>query len=135
MDMDLFGETKQLPIIQSYSDLKSHNETLSVMTLNTIFANKIGLLFDFTRNEPRDLYDIWFLLQHIADFDFNVDKIKKIFKEKYSFSPSLIILNPKLNNPALNINWDIRLSKQVSQLPRIDIVLKNIKEKFKELNF
>lgn len=135
MDMDLFGETQHLPIIKTYSDLSAHNETLSVMTLNTIFANKIGLLLDITRNEPRDLYDIWFLLQHKDEFDFDVKKIKYIFKEKYSYSPSLTILNSGLNNSVYKKNWDFRLARQVSQLPDVEIVLRNIQDKFKKMNF
>ena len=40
--------------------------SLRVMRLNTILANKLGMLWDSMRNEPRDIFDIWFLLKHIT---------------------------------------------------------------------
>ena len=53
MARDLFGDTAQKEILKSYSDISQNCDTLSVMTLNTILANKLGLLNDLTRNEPR----------------------------------------------------------------------------------
>ncbi len=135
MDMDSFGETNEKGIIKSYSDLSMQNETLSVMTLNTILANKLGLLLDGTRNEPRDLYDIWFLLQRTKDFDFNFNKVVKAHYEKYSSRPTLTNLKTHLKREALKNNWDIRLKRQVSALPPIDIVIREIETKLKKLGF
>jgi len=131
MGMDLFGEVADKEIIKSYSDLKIQNETLSVMTLNTILANKLGLLLDLTRNEPRDLFDIWFLLQRTNDFDFA--QVSKAFVDKYGYRPSLNILLPALNSGFLKTNWDIRLNKQMAELPNIENVTKDIKIKLEKL--
>ncbi len=65
MKINIIGDRSENAIIQTYRDTKNHNHSLNVMTLNTILANKLklGMLFDITRNEPRDIFDIWFLLQ------------------------------------------------------------------------
>ena len=46
MGIPLFGKVKNIKIITSYSDLHQYNDELTVLTLNTILANKIGLLKD-----------------------------------------------------------------------------------------
>jgi len=133
MNMDLYGKVVDKKIIATYSDLKMQKETLSVMTLNTILANKLGLLIDSTRNEPRDLFDIWFLLQRIDKFDFNFDKVCNAFKDKYGFRPSLSILIPLMQNHSLKKHWSTRLSKQVDELPEIELVIKDIENWLKKL--
>jgi predicted nucleotidyltransferase component of viral defense system len=133
MDMQLFGKVINKKIIASYSDLYQYNETLSVMTLNTILANKIGLLMDSTRNEPRDVFDIWFLLQRTAQFDFNFEEVRKTLKEKYGFCPGYSTLQSCLQKPSLKHNWHIRLSKQMAHLPDIELILKDIDLELKKL--
>lgn len=125
MHNELYGETVVQPIIASYSDLNNQT-TLPVMTLNTILANKLGLIMDLTRNEPRDIYDVWFLLQRTNLFDFNFKKICQIHKEKYSYSPSKNNLLSRLNQPGFRKLWDIRLSHQLSSPPPIDRVIADI---------
>jgi len=133
MNMDLHGKTADRKIIASYSDLKMQNETLSVMTLNTILANKLGLLMDTTRNEPRDLFDVWFLLQRTHQFDFDFEQVCKIFKDKYSFYPSLSVLNPCLKNCFLKTHWNARLNKQIVELPTIELVINDIRLRLEQL--
>jgi hypothetical protein len=126
MDMSLYGKVSQRNVLETYSDLKKQNSTFSVMTLNTILANKLGLLLDLTRNEPRDLFDIWFLLQRIEKIDYDFTQICEIFKDKFSFRPSLSVLLPRLNNPSIKQNWNVRLGKQLATLPDIEQVIKDI---------
>jgi len=127
MSMDLFGETTKKQVIKSYSDHHQiRHETLSVMTLNTILANKLGLLLDITRNEPRDLFDIWFLMKRIDKFDFDIEKLGIAFYSKYGFHPSCSIFIQHLKNNSYQKNWHARLSKQIAALPDIKIIIKEI---------
>jgi len=126
MNMRSYGTIEKNPIIASYSDIKIKNETLSVMTLNTIFANKLGLLIDLTRNEPRDFFDVWFLLQRLNKFDFNFSEVCEAFKDKYGFSPSLNLLKPHLQNRFLKTHWDMRLRKQIPISPNTEVIVKDI---------
>ena len=80
MDMEQYGKTQSRKLLETYSDLRKQNSKLSVMTLNTILANKLGLLLDLTRNEPRDLYDVWFLLQRLEAFDYDFTEVRDAFK-------------------------------------------------------
>lgn len=135
MNMHPYGKNENKKIIKSYSDLKLQNETLSVMALNTILANKLGLLTDSTRNEPRDLFDIWFLLQRTTKFDFHFDEVCKAFRDKYGYCPSWNVLKPRLNNPSFKKLWDARLNKQIAELPDIEMIINEIEkglEKFFE---
>ena len=133
MDMDLYGNVVDKKPIKSYSDLKILNRKLSVMTLNTILASKLGLLIELTRNEPRDLFDVWFLLKRSVEFDFDFSEVCKIFKEKYGFSISLNILLPELRKASFKKLWDERLKKQINELPNVDIVIKDVEKMLKQL--
>lgn len=126
MDREPFGETIKNPIIKSYSDLPDSHHMISVMTLNTILANKLGMIIDATRNEPRDIYDIWFLLNRIDKFDFSYDKILRICKYKYGFKPYWRILKPYFYIPSMARLWQTRLKNQISNLPDIELVVNNI---------
>jgi len=96
MDDQLIGESKDHTILKSYSDITEQNSALSVMTLNSLLANKLSLLIDLTRNEPRDLYDIWFLLNRINEFEFNAEKVSRFFKDRFGVSLNPSIIFPEL---------------------------------------
>lgn len=126
MDINPYGKTITKKMIPSYSDLLKLDTTFCVMSLNTIFANKLGLLVDITRNEPRDIFDIWFLLQSNNKFDFNFKNICEVFKEKYGYKLNLSILKSSLSKRIMKENWEIRLRKQISTLPKFEQVVKDI---------
>ena len=126
MDAQLFGVTQSRRIIKTYSDTQFYDQELSVMSLNTILANKLGLLFDSTRNEPRDLFDIHYLLLRADQFDFDFNHVCNIFKEKYGYSLKLPLLKSNLNNNKTKISWHARLNKQVANLPDVQVIVEEI---------
>lgn len=133
MDMDLFGDTEEGKLFASYSDLKDSGGTFPVMTLNTLLAGKLGLLMDTTRKEPRDIFDIWFLLNRLDQFDFDLGRMRKAFKQKYGFEPSLALLNPHLSELAYKGRWEMRLAKQIADLPPVERVISDIRTRLKDL--
>lgn len=135
MNVDLYGKITDKNVIETYSDLHKQNINLSVMTLNTILANKLGLLLDRTRNEPRDLFDIWFLLQRLDNFDYDFEQVCEAFKNKYGFALSARIILSNLRSDTMKNSWSIRLNKQMPALPNISIVINDIEKKLKELFF
>jgi hypothetical protein len=135
MNMDLYGKIIDRKVIETYSDLKKINANLTVMTLNTILANKLGLLLDRTRNEPRDLFDILFLLQRLDKFEYDFAQVCEAFKSKYGFRLSVKIILPNLRSVAMKRDWSIRLSKQMPVLSDIEVVINDIEKKLKELFF
>ncbi len=133
MDMELYGDTEKGRLFASYSDLKDSGETFPVMTVNTLLAGKLGLLTETTRNEPRDVFDIWFLLNRLGQFDFDLNLTRKAFKQKYCFEPSLAVLNPHLSERAYQGRWEMRLAKQVADLPPVEQVMDDIRKRLKEI--
>jgi uncharacterized protein len=127
MDREVFGEATTKKVIRSYSDLPMENNSLEVMSLNTILANKFGMLHDNTRNEPRDIFDIWFLLNRIDRFDFDLDRVLTYYKEKYGFRPTLNTVLSGLENKKSASTWLVRLSKQMTELPPMKRVISDIK--------
>jgi len=133
MDMDLYGDKEEGKLFESYSDLKGKKGVFPVMTLNTILAGKLGLLMSSVRKEPRDVYDIWFLLNRLDQFKFNMKAMQKAFKQKQGFYAASAVLKPHLNNRLYKDRWEIQLSKQIAQLPAVEDVLKDIELRLNEL--
>ena len=130
MNAAIFGKSQTASIIQSYSDLKDKKSLLNVMTVETILANKIGMLFDITRNEPRDIYDIWFILNRQNQFQLNLNNVLTIIKEKYSFRPSITMIKDRLN---MQQHWQTRLQKQIAHLPLQRVVIQEIVHHLEQL--
>ena len=133
MNMPRYGTTVNRKIIKSYSDLVAQNKTRVVMDLNTILGNKLGMLMDVTRNEPRDLFDSWFLLKRMDPLELDSEKIRQAFKEKYGFRPTSNVLLSYVKNPRLKAHWTTRLSKQIALLPDINLVVKEVGVNLKKL--
>lgn len=128
MGMQLYGKSEKHKIIQTYSDPIINNEFLLVSALNSILGTKLGMLLDLTRNEPRDLFDIWFLFQKINEFDFNLGEVCDVFRNRCGFSPSAAVIVPRLENKFFKLNWENRLRKQVADLPQIETVIYEVQE-------
>lgn len=131
-EMESFGEVKPGKLLQTYSDLKGSSIRLPVFTLNTILAAKLGLLMSASRKEPRDLYDVWFLLSRLDRIGFNPAKVSRYFKEKYGFQPMLSMLKPHLHSPLFKERWERRLNKQIANLPPIASVVSSVENKLKK---
>jgi len=129
MDMKLYGEVEEGKLFETYSDLKGQEIRFPVMPLNTLLAGKLGLLMSSTRKEPRDLYDIWFLLNRLNEFDFNLDALQSAFKQKYGFEASMSVLKGHIHNRLYKERWQIRLAKQISKLPDVESVMREIEQK------
>ena len=129
MGIQNYGKIQKRKMIASYSDLKNMQGTLQVLELNTILADKLGLLMDSTRREPRDLFDIAFLLTRLGQFDFNVHEVRGVFREKYGYEISLDVLKPHLENRVYKERWEMRLRKQIADLPDIENVIAAIEKK------
>jgi hypothetical protein len=54
---------EQLPVLRAYPEFEDvlKDRPLAVYSLNEIASEKVVALQHRARNEPRDLYDLWFL--------------------------------------------------------------------------
>ncbi len=122
------------PIIKTYEHYSDFliEPTIFVYSLEEITTEKVCTLTDKSRNEPRDLYDIYFLLteKNIDLFGF-IDKIKEKMAFKGDpFEARIGQFDKKESR--LKGSWETRLSEQMTSLPDFDTVFKLVKQKFTE---
>ncbi len=90
----IMKETKKELLISSYREIPSFE--IFVLNEDEIFAEKVRAIL--TRNKPRDLYDLWFLLKRGVKPDMNlINKKLRIYKVKFSFETFFASVN-KLHN-------------------------------------
>ena len=121
-------DVEEREIIKTYEEYEDFlKATVNCYSLNEIATEKICALFDSARKEPRDLYDIYYLLEE-KDLDLFVitDEIfKKMefkgrpFKERKD--------NFLKKEKILERLWAARLSYQVTALPPFDLVFRRVK--------
>ena len=69
---------EELSIIQTYEEYTDFLEdaTIQVYSLNEVVIEKICALHSPSRNEPRDLYDIYYLTEQAGvEIDFLIDDV------------------------------------------------------------
>ena len=103
---------RKRPIKFSYQDLKKFKADLSAYNLESIIADKISRLFDVV-DEPRDIYDLWKLITENLKFE----KVKEIFYNKHGYSFDVKDLILEIQKQSYKVNWENRLSHQISNLP------------------
>ncbi|MBN1968736.1 MAG: nucleotidyl transferase AbiEii/AbiGii toxin family protein [Candidatus Delongbacteria bacterium] len=111
----------------SYPDFKGDDLLLRAYILESIVCDKIGRIMDVD-NEPRDLFDLWYLLQLGLD----VDIINNEYKNKYGYNIIIPNLISQMNKSDYRNNWKIRLSYQMKNLPEFDLVNKDLNQLIKE---
>ena len=72
--------------------------------------------------EPRDLFDLWYLLQQ----KLNITVIYDEYKKKYVYNIIVPNLISQINKEDYRNNWKNRLSYQMSDLPDFDLVHQNL---------
>ena len=128
---------EQLPVLRTYPEFEDvpEDRPISVYSLNEIATEKIVALQDKARNEPRDLYDLWFLTSH-ADVDIGTligavtEKIR--FREK---DPTGIEDRILAKEGRLNALWNGRLGHQMEALPQYDEVFRTVRRELRQAAF
>ena len=124
---------KNLIDYHEYDDIPK-DTILPVYPLEEIFIEKYLSILDKRRNEPRDLYDLWYLCKHrCLEYDFLSSGIKEKggFKGITDFN-MLNALNEKEGR--YTATWEKRLSYHMLELPEVNSVLREIRKYIKKLN-
>ena len=104
-------------------------------SLNEIATEKVVALQDRARNEPRDLYDLWFLTSH-AGVEIGhligaiTEKIR--FRERDITGIEARILAKEARLKAL---WGNRLGHQMEALPEYDEVFRTLRRELRQAGF
>ncbi len=116
---------------EEYADLPEDAE-IPTYSLREIAAEKVVALLDPARNEPRDLYDLWFLTScgHIdlGDVTHAIEK-KWEFRKKKSAKTREALKSKEARYKKL---WDVRLSAQMAELPEFDEVFRSVRRALRE---
>lgn len=81
------------------------------------------------KTEPRDIYDLWYLLKSGR---LNLSKIKELFKKRYGFLLPLGAVESGIKSDLYRRRWRERLANQIHKLPDIDVVVTEIEENLRE---
>lgn len=128
---------EQLPVLRAYPEFEDipEDRPISVYSLNEIAAEKIVALQDRARNEPRDLYDLWFLTSHagieIGDLIGAISE-KLRFRQKDMTGIENRILVKEARLKAL---WTGRLGHQMETLPPFDEVFRVVRRELRQASF
>ncbi len=113
-----------------YSDLPEDSK-IRVYALEEILTEKVVALSDRARNEPRDLYDVWYLTsgKHVELSDL-IQKIESKLKFR---GRTLAGIGEEFEKKFSRYKkpWNIRLAAQISILPHYDSVVRSVKREFR----
>jgi len=130
LDEKLIYPSKRMPLLKEYAeydDLPSGRE-LNVYDINEIVLEKLCCILDPKRKQPRDVYDLWYLLNSrlvdgrmlIEDYKskatykkLNWEDLKKSVQQKESAYRSL---------------WGTTLSHQMKDVPEFNETYRNLKQ-------
>lgn len=125
---------EQKTILKSYDEYSDLPEDKKITTysLNEILTEKTLALLDPARNEPRDLYDFWYLFengQHNLLHLLHAIEKKVIFRGK-----TLDTFKNGLDNKEIRYKklWSMRLAAQMSVLPEFEDVFRFVKRSFRQ---
>ena len=125
---------EQVPVQRGYAEYTDlpDNAKLRVYSLNEIAVEKAVALMDRARNEPRDLYDMWYL---VGESHVNLDHLKCAIEEKLEFRGrkiddvrgELVVKEARLKKL-----WEARLSAQIAALPEFDEAFRTVRRAFRQ---
>ena len=118
-------------LLFSYPEFENKNSILKTYVLESVLCDKIGRILDVD-NEPRDLYDLWYLLK----LNLDIKIIRKEFKNKYGYEIIIPNLLREIVKDDYKQNWENRLIHQIFDLPDFNMLIKDlnklIKKKFEQ---
>ncbi|MDI6732170.1 MAG: nucleotidyl transferase AbiEii/AbiGii toxin family protein [Candidatus Margulisbacteria bacterium] len=117
-------------IFSPYSDKKEIQGGLPTYSMEAIAAEKLSAIFDLARKEPRDIYDLNYLLKQPS---LNYKLVMALLRKKYGFSPpsSAILLN--IRSDIYRQRWELRLKSQIIKPGKIDAAIHNLETAIKKL--
>jgi len=128
---------EQLPVLRAYPEFEDvpEDRPIAVYSLNEIATEKVVALQDRARNEPRDLYDFWFLTTRAR---IETGDLIEAITEKLRFREKEIagIENRIIAKEArLKMLWNNRLGHQMETLPEFDEVFRAVRRELRRANF
>lgn len=114
---------------EEYADLPD-DATILVYSLEEILVEKAVALADRARNEPRDLYDVWYLTeQENMDLSAHIPEITGKLEFRGKGLNDMGDLDKK--EARLKKLWQMRLANQMAELPHFEEVYRAVRRTFR----
>ena len=128
---------KERPVLRGYEEYRDipQDARVRVYSLDEVAVEKTVALMDRARNEPRDLYDLWFLtanghvrlpnlLDHVVQklefLGLTLAEVSRQFRAKEARYKTL---------------WQVRLTAQLAELPEFDRVYRAVQRALRQAGF
>lgn len=130
----LVYELEERPVLRGYDEYDDlpDDALIRAYSLNEIAAEKVVALLDRARNEPRDLYDLWFL---IANGHVHLPDVLDAVVQKLAFRGiTLDQVSDRLTDKEGRYKrlWKARLDAQMAELPEFDGVYRAVRRAFRQ---
>jgi len=124
---------EERPLVREYEEYEDipTNAIIRVYSLQEIAAEKVVALLDPARNEPRDLYDFWYLA---AQGHVNLGELREVIDGKLTFrGRKLGAVRGQLaaKERRLRALWKTRLAGQMAVLPEFEAVYRVVQRDFR----
>jgi uncharacterized protein len=126
---------EQRSIVRSYEEYADlpHDSTVRVYSLDEIAVEKVAALTDRARNEPRDLYDVWYLTagEHV-----DLAMLQRELDSKLEFrGRSRKGMNDAFARKEARYRklWSARLGAQLTELPFFDNVYRSVSRRLRTM--
>lgn len=128
---------EQLPVLRTYPEFEDvpEDRLIAIYSLNEIATEKVLALQDPARNEPRDLYDLWYLTTHAG---VEIENLLDAIGQKLQFRNKPIAgLETRFaaKEARLRPLWTTRLGHQMEALPEFDEVFRAVRRELRRGNF
>jgi predicted nucleotidyltransferase component of viral defense system len=118
----------QRALLLEYDEYEDLEEApIPVYRIDEIAVEKLMALLDRARNEPRDLYDLWYLS---TEDGIHWPELADCLARKYRFreiDPASIVDAYDSKRARLERLWATRLEQQMANLPRFDVVYRELR--------
>lgn len=118
---------------KEYEDLPN-NKIINSYSINEIVTEKVVAILDIARNEPRDLYDVWYLTSNnyvnLSELVSAVEEKLKFRNKKLSEVKDVF----KLKESRLKRLWEVRLSSQMVLLPEFEQVYRMVQKELRRID-
>ena len=118
-------------LITAYRDLIGRKIEIPTLPLEVLCAEKLALIVDRKRKEPRDIYDLWSVLTQVKKFDRRLFLSR--FQKALSYSVDFSIIRSSFKDNDFQRAWEVRLKHQVPRLPAFDLVILELMDKLEAI--
>jgi predicted nucleotidyltransferase component of viral defense system len=128
----MYHPIEERPLLREYPEYEDLEEaTVSSYSIEEIAAEKVMALVDRARNEPRDLYDLWYLAENSGVV---WPELVDCLAKKYRFrgvDPGAMVDSYRDKERRLRSLWTGRLEQQIAILPRFDEVYRDLRRRLR----